>query len=218
MNFMVLGWIRLSIASKILDQDGIWTGLMEKSAVFLLLKTFILLAFWTSFGLGLHIFYTFWTTVGLGLSFENAGLELDRKIWQSAHFCLARQVLTFPARSWAVRACAASPRQGRRARRAAIARRRGPPAVAWAVSTWACRSCGRCTCWRGQKTCKSRLCRKKSADRRKLQWRHTSVSTNMTLHFRCSCEQRFFLIPGKCWRLKATNAFLSSDLTLFAEV
>jgi len=27
----------------------------------------------------------FWTMVGLGLSFQNSGLDLDRKIWQSAH-------------------------------------------------------------------------------------------------------------------------------------
>jgi len=26
-----------------------------------------------------------WAVVGLGLSFENPGLDLDRKIWQSAH-------------------------------------------------------------------------------------------------------------------------------------
>jgi len=28
--------------------------------------------------------------VGLGLSFKNSGLDLDRKIWQSAHLSLLR--------------------------------------------------------------------------------------------------------------------------------
>jgi len=29
----------------------------------------------------------FWTVVGLGLSFKKSGLDLDRKIWQSANLC-----------------------------------------------------------------------------------------------------------------------------------
>jgi len=29
-----------------------------------------------------------WTVIGLGLSFKKLGLDLDRKIWQSAHIWL----------------------------------------------------------------------------------------------------------------------------------
>jgi len=36
------------------------------------------------FGLGLHIWKNCLTVVGLGLSFKKSGLDLDRKIWQSA--------------------------------------------------------------------------------------------------------------------------------------
>jgi len=45
--------------------------------------------FWASFGPGLFIRKIFWTVVGLGLSFYKLGLDLDRKIWQSAHLCNA---------------------------------------------------------------------------------------------------------------------------------
>jgi len=60
----------------------------------LLLKSCILLIFWTLFGLGLSISKKVWTVVGLGLSiskkvwtvvglglnFKNSGLDLDRKV------------------------------------------------------------------------------------------------------------------------------------------
>jgi len=38
--------------------------------------------FWT-----LHLKKFFWTVVELGLSFKKWWLDLDRKIWQSAHVC-----------------------------------------------------------------------------------------------------------------------------------
>jgi len=34
--------------------------------------------------------------VGLGLSFKNSGLDLDRKIWQSAHLCAALHTWNAP--------------------------------------------------------------------------------------------------------------------------
>jgi len=37
------------------------------------------------FRLGFQFFKTFWTRVGLGLSFKNSGMDLDRKLWKSAH-------------------------------------------------------------------------------------------------------------------------------------
>jgi len=37
------------------------------------------------FGLGLYIPKTFWTVVGLGLNLKKSGLDLDCKMWQSAH-------------------------------------------------------------------------------------------------------------------------------------
>ena len=46
-------------------------------------------AFFKFFGLHLDLDFAFgkfvWTVVGLGLSFKKSGLDLDRKIWQSAH-------------------------------------------------------------------------------------------------------------------------------------
>jgi len=44
---------------------------------------------WQFFGVYLDLDFQLkkeiWTMVGLGLSFKNSGLDLDRKIWQSAH-------------------------------------------------------------------------------------------------------------------------------------
>jgi len=53
----------------------------------LLSKSYILFNFWTLFGLGLLISKKVRTVLGLGLSFETSGLDLDRKIWQSAQLC-----------------------------------------------------------------------------------------------------------------------------------
>ena len=39
----------------------IWTELIEKNAAFLLLKSWILLTFYPSFGVGIHILKMFWT-------------------------------------------------------------------------------------------------------------------------------------------------------------
>jgi len=60
---------------------------MENFAQFLLLKSCILSIFWILFGLGLQIVTKFWTLVGLRLKFKNSGLDLDRKILQSAYLC-----------------------------------------------------------------------------------------------------------------------------------
>jgi len=51
---------------------------MEKMCVIFVIKSCILLTFWTLFGL--LISKKVWTVVGLGLNFEKAGLDLDRKI------------------------------------------------------------------------------------------------------------------------------------------
>jgi len=61
---------------------------MEMKCGILLWKGSIFQIFLTSFGLGPYIWKNVWTVVGLGLSFEKSGLDLDRKIWQSAHLFL----------------------------------------------------------------------------------------------------------------------------------
>ena len=68
-----------------LQKFRIWTELIAKNCVIFVMKTLYVLIFWTSFGLGFWISWTFWTMVGLRLSFKNSGLDLDCKIWQSAH-------------------------------------------------------------------------------------------------------------------------------------
>ena len=55
-----------------------WTEFLEKCGTFLVEK--------------LHFvnfldFEIFWAIVGLGLSFKGPRVDLDRKIWQSAHLC-----------------------------------------------------------------------------------------------------------------------------------
>jgi len=74
----------------------IWTVLLEKNVAFLLWKGCIFQIFWTSFGLRLHIWKRFWTLVGLGLSFKKSGLDLDRKMWQSAHLWSTAKVAMDP--------------------------------------------------------------------------------------------------------------------------
>jgi len=51
--------------------------------------------FWILFGLGLQVVTKFWTLVRLGLKFKNSGLDLDRKILQSAHVCHLRNAFAF---------------------------------------------------------------------------------------------------------------------------
>ena len=57
------------------------------------------LIFWTLFWLGFQNYHSFWTMVGLGLNFEISRLDLDRKIWQSAHLCRPSQVTTNACRA-----------------------------------------------------------------------------------------------------------------------
>jgi len=63
-----------------LGQAGFWTELMEKNCMIFVTKKLSLLIFWTLFGLRLLISKKVWNVIGLGLSFENSGLDLDRKI------------------------------------------------------------------------------------------------------------------------------------------
>jgi len=47
------------------------------------------------FGVGLQVVTKFWTLVRLGRKFKNTGLDLDRKILQSAHVCHLRNAFAF---------------------------------------------------------------------------------------------------------------------------
>jgi len=80
-----LDWIRTVNHFNILDPDWIWTELMEKKCNISLVKR-------------LHFsnildFIWIWTlhlkkiVVGLGLKLKKSGLDLGRKISQSAHLC-----------------------------------------------------------------------------------------------------------------------------------
>jgi len=61
------------------------TELKERKPEILLLKGCIFQIFWTSFRLGFYVLKNLLNRVWTWLSFKKSGLDLDRKIWQSAH-------------------------------------------------------------------------------------------------------------------------------------
>ena len=100
-NLLILDWIRtvkcfINLGS---GPDSDWVN-GKKFCVFFN-ESCILLISWTLFGLGFWIFYTFWTKVGLGLS-HKTGLDLDRKIWQSAHLWHEVETWEIDERNWKI--------------------------------------------------------------------------------------------------------------------